>query len=126
MWGNKLLSASRIAIVSSGYSNIPGVLSSLSSITHMDSNLTLTVFNQTDSPSSPPMFLVANQDSKSRIVNIQFNSSILAGWTPMVGCAEAGFSSCSNMVYGSNVELDLDPYGVQMFYITPYQGASVL
>ena len=44
----------------------------------------------------------------------------------MVGCAEAGFATCSNMVYGSNVMLDLGPYDAQMFYVTPYQGEKLL
>ncbi len=125
MWGNKLLAASRMAIVSSGY-KVSGVLDTLKSIVHMDNDLTLTAFNQTDSPSSPPMFLVANQVASSRTVQIEFNSSIVAGWSPMVGCAEAGFAACSNMVYGSNVVLDLGPYDVQMFYVTPYQGEKLL
>ena len=87
MWGNKLLAASRMAIVSSGY-KVSGVLDTLKSIVHMDSDLTLTAFNRTDSPSSPPMFLVANQVASSRTVQIRFNSSIVAGWSPMVGCTK--------------------------------------
>lgn len=123
-WGKKLLDASLLTVVSTGFANVPGVEDGLEMIVRMDSNLTLSMFEQGDATSSPPMFFVANQLNTSRTIHIEFDDARIAGWTPLVGCPLTGFATCSKMVLGNVVQLDLAAHGAEMFYVTMYASSK--
>ena len=133
-WGGKLLdpsvhiagilSTAPFPLAGTFAPGTPRAFNGSNVVTSMDPYLILTLLEQKDG-AVPPLALVVDTRTAgaARTATVTFSAEV-AGWTPLVGDADAGFSSCNKMVLGPVARLALQPGEGELFALSVYSDAQ--
>ena len=90
----------------------------------MDGDLLLALMEQ-QGGATPPLVLAvdARPSGSARTAKINFRSDV-AGWTPLIGDADAGFQTCKKLVLGPAAQLKLLPGEGELLAISMYSAGG--